>query len=63
MNKPFWKKRAWWGFVFATVTSAGLAYTTDPNQVSGALKAIAIIGAALGGYSIQESVRAIAAKK
>jgi hypothetical protein len=58
-DKPFWKKRAWWGWVLATVSGCATLYTTDPTPL-GVIKVVAALGAALGSYSVQESVRAIA---
>jgi hypothetical protein len=58
-RKPFFAKRAWWGWMLATASSVGLAVIKVPGP-AGILLGVAALGAAIASYSVQETQREIA---
>jgi hypothetical protein len=57
-RKPFYQKRAWWGWLAATVAAMGVAVVKTPGPL-GIAEAIAVLGVAIGTYSVQEVQREI----
>jgi hypothetical protein len=62
-RKPFYRKRAWWGWVGTTISGSIVAYVSVPNPVLGIAAVIGVISAAVASYSVQEVQREIAIKK
>lgn len=58
-RKPWYKKRAWYGWVLATASSVGLAVLKVPGP-AGIMLGLAALGTAIGSYSAQEVQRELA---
>ena len=59
-RKPFYQKRAWWGWMGTTISASIVAFVSVPNPVLGVAAVIGVISAAVATYSVQETQREIA---